>query len=85
MYRHTIIATFSELFGCPKATKESGDVSGTVAFNETRWLGRDNQNGVMFCSGHVMPIRNGRLLNAEGSWGKQCEGFILWNISEVVR
>lgn len=85
MYRHDLLPAFEELLGTPLRHIGEGDTH-NVRCSEavSRWASQ--HDGIAFVAGHVMPIRNGRLLNA--SWEHRmarCQGIVLWNIEEEVR
>lgn len=81
MYRHSLVPALVALFGRPAARID--DTQHLTCSSAVDRFAR-RLDGVAFVRGHVMPIRNGRLLNASTRHQRMpCEGIILWNINEV--
>ena len=80
-YREPLDRAAAKLFGPGRKIRGSGNVGrfvGGLARTEP------NANGFAYCRGHVMPIRNGRLLNASAKHLRlPCEGVTLFDIVEV--
>jgi hypothetical protein len=68
-----------KLFGPGRKLRVSGSCGAAV-----RRLCGPGTNGFAFVRGHVMPIRDGRLLNASDKHRRmRCEGITLFDIAEV--
>lgn len=77
-FREPLDRAAAKVFGPGRRLTPSGSCESVAAR-----LGRE-ANGFMYCAGHVMPIRNGRLLNASARHRRmRCEGITLFEINEV--
>jgi len=81
MVLESIRLAFIHMFGLPRTEhRPSCSVAGAVK------VLAEGCDGIVFCRGHVMPIRNGRLLNASVKHaGMPCTHLMTWNIAEEVR
>lgn len=82
MFKLPIIRAFCQMFGRPLREYSERDLRGKSTAQAVLDHARGN-DGIAFCPGHVMPIRNGRLLNASDRHrALRCDGLVLWAISE---
>lgn len=80
MFRHILLAAFREVLGEERGVRHTG---GTVEAT-CRDL-PPSFNGAVFCRGHVMPVRNGRLSNASAKHRRmRCEMLVSYSICEEV-
>lgn len=79
-FREPLDRAAAKLFGEP--TRKTGAPGCTIAALERSLP--PNAEGFAYCPGHVMPIRQGRILNASPKHRRfRCDGVTLFDIVEV--
>lgn len=79
-FRPALDRAAERLFGEP--TRVTGPTPARVRDVAVRL--RPTDNGFIYCPGHVMPVRNGRVLNASAKHlARRCDGMTLFDIAEV--